>query len=187
MYDAARLHAALNDLPAALLLVAVLFDLASWLWKRESLAWAAIWTLWAGVVSGWAAVVAGNLAEKSIDHGEAIHALMERHELLGYVTMGIFTALLLWKLWRRAGRTPAEEWALRGLGAAGVVTLLMLGNVGGKLVFEHAAGVSNVDMHAELLDRGVLLPKTDSAAASVRDSAGTGGHQHDPGTPPHSH
>jgi uncharacterized membrane protein len=182
--DAARLHAALNDLPAALLLVAVLFDLASWLWKRESLGWAAIWTLWAGVVAGWAAVVAGNLAEESIEHGEAIHELMKRHELLGYVTMGIFTVVLLWRLWRRTGRSAAEEWALRALGVAGVVTLLMLGNVGGKLVFEHAAGVPNVRMYAELLDRGVLLPKTDSLATTPQDS---GGHQHAPGTPPHSH
>ena len=182
--DAARLHAALNDLPAALLFVAVLFDLASWIWKRESLAWAGIWTLWAGVVSGWGAVVAGKLAEESIDHGEAIHELMQRHELLGYVTMGIFTVALVWRLWRRMGRGPAEEWALRALGAAGVVTLLMLGNVGGKLVFEHAAGVTNVRMHAELLDRGVLLPKSDSVATAPPDS---GGHRHAPGTAPHSH
>jgi len=47
-YDAPRWHAVLNDLPAALLLVAVLFDLAAAATKRESLAWAGIWTLWAG-------------------------------------------------------------------------------------------------------------------------------------------
>lgn len=183
MYDAARWHAALNDLPAALLLATVLFDLGAWLWKRESLAWAAIWTLWLGVVGGWAAVIAGNLAEESIDHGEAIHELMERHELLGYVTMGIFTVVLLWKLWRRVGRSAAEEWALRGLSVAGLVALLVLGNVGGQLVFQHAAGVSNERMRDELLDRGVLLPQTDSTAAQAE----TGGHEHAPGTPPHDH
>lgn len=183
MYDAARLHAALNDLPAALLLVAVLFDLAAWLWKRESLAWAGIWTLWAGVVGGWAAVVAGNLAEEAIEHGEAIHDLMERHELLAYVTMGIFTVVLIWKLWRRAGRSAAEEWTLRGLGIAGLVTLLILANVGGRLVFEHAAGVPNDRMHAELLDRGVLLPPLDSTAAAPEGED----HTHAPGTRPHEH
>lgn len=179
MYDAARLHAALNDLPAALLLAAVLFDLAGWLRKRESLGWAAIWTLWLGVVGGWAAVIAGNVAEEDIDHGEAIHELMERHELLGYVTMGIFTVVLAWKLWRRVGRSAAEEWALRGLSVVGLVTLLLLANVGGRLVFEHAAGVPSDKMRDELLDRGVLLPGTDSAAA--------GQHQHAPGTLPHEH
>jgi hypothetical protein len=37
-YDWPRLHAALNDLPAALLLVTVLFDTGAWITKRESLA-----------------------------------------------------------------------------------------------------------------------------------------------------
>jgi hypothetical protein len=42
-----------NDLPAALLLAAVLFDLMGWILKRDSLVWAGIWTLWAGVIGGW--------------------------------------------------------------------------------------------------------------------------------------
>ena len=185
MYDAPRLHAALNDLPAALLLAAVLFDFAALLWKRESLAWAGIWALWAGVVGGWAAVIAGNLAEEVIDHGEAIHELMERHELLGYVTMGIFTVALLWKLWRRVGRGAGEEWALRGLTVVGLVTLVLLGNVGGQLVFDHAAGVSSEKMRDELLDRGVLLPAGDSTRAAADSQAG--GHTHAPGAAPHQH
>ena len=49
-YDAARWHAVLNDFPAALLVVAVVFDFAAATTKRESLMWAAIWTLWAGVI-----------------------------------------------------------------------------------------------------------------------------------------
>ena len=43
-YDWPRLHAALNDLPAALLLVAVLFDLAGALTRRPSLRTAGFWT-----------------------------------------------------------------------------------------------------------------------------------------------
>ncbi|HMA40120.1 MAG TPA: DUF2231 domain-containing protein, partial [Gemmatimonadales bacterium] len=79
-YDLPRLHAAVNDLPAALLLAAVLFDLMGWILKRDSLVWAGIWTLWAGVVGGWAAVILGELAEEKIDHGEAIHEIMTTHE-----------------------------------------------------------------------------------------------------------
>ena len=36
-YTWAKIHAGLNDLPAALLLTAVLFDLAGWALKRETL------------------------------------------------------------------------------------------------------------------------------------------------------
>ncbi len=58
-YDWPRFHAAVNDLPAALLLVTVLFDIGAWVTKRESLKAAALWTLWAGVIGGWVAVLAG--------------------------------------------------------------------------------------------------------------------------------
>jgi uncharacterized membrane protein len=100
-YDAPRWHAVLNDLPAALLLVAVLFDFAAAATKRESLMWAAIWTLWAGVIGGWAAVVAGELASDVIEHGQAAHEIMEKHETMALLTMGVFTVVLAWKMVRR--------------------------------------------------------------------------------------
>lgn len=182
--DAARLHAALNDLPAALLVVAVLFDLAAGITRRESLRAAGLWTLWAGVIGGWAAVIAGELAEEAIDHGSAIHDLMERHERLALITMIVFTAVLGWKLWRRARLGPAEEWGLRIAGVAGVVGLVVVGAIGGRLVFEHAAGVPTERMKAELIDRGAL-----PVGVVVDSAAKPQGHQDPPPpeTPPHEH
>src|SRR5207237_10652366 len=139
-YDWPRFHAAVNDLPTALLLVTVLFDLGAWLTKRDSLKSAALWTLWAGVIGGWVAVLAGLQAEEAIEHGEAIHELMETHETLALTTMGIFTAVLAWKLFRRSKLTGAEEAGLRVLSLAGLVTIVWTAVLGGKLMFEHAAG-----------------------------------------------
>src|SRR5437762_1343522 len=110
-YDAARWHAVLNDLPAALLLVAVLFDFAAATTKRESLMWAAIWTLWAGVIGGGAAAGAGEIASGSIEHGEAIHEIMEKHENVALITMSLFTVVLGWRLIRRL-QMPAQELGL---------------------------------------------------------------------------
>src|SRR3989475_9785727 len=115
-YDWPRFHAAVNDLPAALLLVTVLFDVAAWLTKRDSLKSAALWTLWAGVIGGWVAVLAGLQAEDAIEHGEAIHELMEMHETLALTTMGIFTAVVAWKVFRRSQLTGGGGGRLRGLG-----------------------------------------------------------------------
>ena len=117
-YDWPRLHAALNDLPAALLFVTVLFELAAWITKRESLRAAALWTLWAGVIGGWAAVVAGLQAEEVIDHGEAIHELMEPHETLALYTMGVFTVVLVHKLVRRGNLPRLEERVSRAVSFA---------------------------------------------------------------------
>lgn len=180
-FDPVRLHAALNDLPTALLVAAVLFDLGAWLLKRESLAWAGLWALWAGVVGGWAAVFLGNLAEDAIDHGDAMHEVMERHESLALIVMSVFTAILLWKLWRRTERTGLEEWVLRALSVAGVGGLIVVARLGGDLVFKHAAGIPSDRMIEELKDRGALP----AAGDSLREPSGS--HTHEPGTAPHAH
>jgi len=190
-YDMPRLHAALNDLPAALLVVAVLFELGAWGLKRESLKWAALWTLWAGVIGGWAAVIAGELAEDAIanDHGEGVHELMETHETLALLTMGVFTLVLGWKLWRRFRVSPAEEWVLRILSIAGLVLVIATGVYGGKMMFEHAAGIPMKTLQAEMQDRARGHHHEEGEAEErEHPSAGADTAHHDaPGTPPHSH
>jgi uncharacterized membrane protein len=188
-YDAPRWHAVLNDLPAALLLTAVLFDLAAALTKRESLMWAAIWTLWAGVIGGWAAVGAGELAERTIQHGEAIHEIMEKHETMALLTMALFTVVLGWRLIRRV-QMPAQELALtRMLSVAGIAGLVWTGILGGRLVFEHAAGIPTHALQTEIEDREAGHqhdPGEEHEPASPADTA-KATHTHPPGTRPHSH
>jgi uncharacterized membrane protein len=174
-YDWPRFHAAVNDLPAALLFATVLFDIAAHLTRRASLEAAALWTLWAGVVGGWVAVIAGLRAEEAIEHGTAIHELMETHETLALTTMGIFTVVLAWKLWRRAQLSGAEQLGLRLLSIAGLVGIVWTAVIGGKLMFDHAAGIPAGTMQEELMNRGAA------------DTAKTPGHTHAPGTPPHKH
>jgi uncharacterized membrane protein len=185
-YDAPRWHAVLNDFPAAVLVVAVLFDLAAAALKRESLAWAGIWTLWAGVIGGWAAVVAGELAE-SLDHGESIHELMERHEQMAIMTMALFTIVLIWKLVRRF-QMPSQELALtRALSVVGLVGLVWTGILGGKLVFEHAAGIPTRTLQAEVQDRAAGHVHQEGEEHEAADTVKTAPHVDPPGTPPHSH
>jgi uncharacterized membrane protein len=162
-YDWPQLHAALNDLPAALLLVTVLFDWGAVITKRETLRAAALWTLWAGVIGGWAAVLTGLLAEDAIDHGPAIHALMEDHESHALVTMGFFTVVLVYKLFRRAMLSRPEEYAMRLLSLLGLVGVIWTARIGGEMYFEHAAGVPTA----------VFGPETQNRALSH------GGHPHD--------
>jgi uncharacterized membrane protein len=181
-YDWPRFHAAVNDLPAALLFATVLFDLAAQLTKRASLGAAALWTLWAGVVGGWVAVIAGLRAEEDIEHGTAVHELMETHETLALTTMSIFTVVLGWKLWRRAQLSGAEQLGLRLLSVAGLVGIVWTAVIGGKLVFEHAAGIPAGTMRGELRNRG---GEHQHEAGEADDTAKTPEHTHAPGTPPH--
>jgi len=188
-YDAARWHAVLNDLPAALLLVAVLFDVAAALTKRESLMWAGIWTLWAGVIGGWAAVVAGKLASSTIEHGEAIHEIMEKHEHMALLTMSLFTVVLAWRLIRRF-QMPAQELAFtRMLSIVGLLGLVWTGVLGGRLVFQHAAGIPSHVLQAELQNReeGHEHQSGEEHEGGAAADTVKATHTHPPGTPPHSH
>ena len=190
-YDWPRLHAALNDFPAALLLVTVLFDLGGAITRRESLRAAALWTLWAGVIGGWGAVLAGLKAEDALEHGEAVHELMETHQNVALVTMGVFTLLLAFKLFRRGKLSGPEELAFRVLGVAGAAGILWTGALGGKLMFEHAAGVSNANLQAELENREAghhhEPGEADEHGEVKADSTKPASHTHPPGTPPHKH
>ena len=195
-YDLSRWHAAVNDLPAALLLAAVLFDLAGWAVKRESLVWAGIWTLWAGVIGGWAAVILGELAEEAIEHGEAIHQLMKDHETWAIVSMSVFTVLLVWKLWRRFQLGRAEDRVLKLLSIFGLAVLVRTAMLGGGLVFDHAAGIPTARLEAEIENRaeghhheGEAEEHDHGASGADNDAHDSTPHPHKdpPGTPPHEH
>jgi uncharacterized membrane protein len=210
-YDWPRLHAALNDLPAALLLVAVLFDLASLVTRRASLRTAGFWTLVAGAAGAALAVVSGLQAEEHIAHGEAVHRVMETHEKLGLITLSVFVVLALWRIVRERRMGSTERAVALAASLGGLGALVATAVYGGKLVFDHAAGIPTEVLQAEMHERAeghhhhggegeadehgadeAAAPAmgADSAAAGgpaapVTDSAQPAGHTHAPGTPPH--
>ena len=197
-YDWPRLHAALNDLPVALLLTAVLFDLLALATRRQSFRQVSFWTLILGAVGGAAAVLSGLEAEEHISHGDAVHRVMETHEVLAFVTLGVFGILALWRMVRES-RMGSRE---RGLGVilslAGAGVLVATGVYGGKLVFEHAAGIPTGVLQAELRERtmdhhheAIQAPSAtvgDTAPLNPRRTGDTTvkpPHTHSPGTAPH--
>ncbi len=204
-YDWPRLHAALNDLPAALLLVAVLFDLASAVTRRASLRTAGFWTLVVGAAGAALAVVSGLQAEEHIAHGEAVHRAMETHEELALITLGVFVVLALWRIVRERRMGSTERAVVLAASVGGLMALLATAVYGGKLVFDHAAGIPTEVLQAEMHERAeghhhhggegeadedaAPAPGADSAAvapaAAAIDSAPSAGHTHAPGTAPH--
>jgi uncharacterized membrane protein len=208
-YDWPRLHAALNDLPAALLLVAVLFDLAGAVTRRPSLRTAGFWTMMAGAVGGVLAVLSGLQAEEHIAHGEAVHRVMETHEELALITLGVFAVLALWRIVRERRMGSTERAVVLAASLGGVGVLCATAVYGGKLVFGHAAGIPTEVLQAEMHERAEghhhhggegdadehgtdeEAPATGADSAAVGpastaiDSGQPAGHTHAPGTPPH--
>lgn len=201
-YDWPRLHAALNDLPAALLLVAVLFDLAAAILNRPPLRTVGFWALVTGAVGGVLAVISGLQAEEHIAHGEAVHRVMETHEELALITLGMFAVLALWRIVRDRRMGSTERMAALVASLGGVGLLLATAVYGGKLVFEHAAGIPTEVLQAEIHERSEghhhggaegegegeaeeHEPGAPAGTGASADSTAPAGHTHAPGTPAH--
>jgi uncharacterized membrane protein len=208
-YDAPRLHAVFNDFPPALLVVGVLFELAYLFTRREGLRHAAFWSLVVGAVTTAIAIATGLKAEDAIQHGEAIHDIMEVHERFAWITLGFFGVVAAWRLLRESKMGRSERWAVALIGVVGLGFLVATGREGGELVFDHAAGMSTATMEAEIKNRAAghqhaegedhdAAPAAadsmaehqhaDSAAAppaTTDTAAAAPAHTHAPGTPPH--
>lgn len=207
-YDWPRLHAVLNDLPAALFVAAVFFDVTGAVTKRPPFRQVGFWTLILGTLGGIAAVLSGLQAEDSIAHGSEVHEIMERHELFGLITLGIFGTLAVWRIFREGKMAGTERLVATVLSLAGIVTLFTTGMYGGRMVFEHAAGIPSAVLTAEMASRAAghthhhgdahdadaddhEHPATGIADTAATASAGatldSTAHADPPGTPPHTH
>jgi uncharacterized membrane protein len=190
-YDWPRLHAALNDLPTALLITAVFFDLLAAFTRRVLFRQVAFWTLLVGVLGAGLAVISGLQAEEHIDHGEAVHQLMGTHEDLALITLGVFAVLALWRLLREKRMASVERAVVVAFSVGGAGLVMATGFYGGKLVFEHAAGIPSPVLEAELHERTEGHHHHDEAGTSTpQDSTAQSqppGHVDPPGTPPHTH
>ncbi len=147
-YDWARAHAALNDLPTALFLVSVAFDVLGAILKRDSLKAAGFWTLIAGVVGTGAAVLAGEMASDRVEHSEIAHGIMETHETLAIIVLVLFAVLALWRLVRRSNLGPRETPVYLTAGIIGVLLMMYTAKLGGELMFDHGLGISSARMEA---------------------------------------
>ena len=201
-YDWPRLHAALNDLPAALLATAVFFDLLAALTRRPSLRQAGFVTMIAGTIGAGLAVLSGLQAEDHIAHGEAVHAIMETHETLALFTLGIFAVLVVWRILRERRMSAGERTLTLLASLVGAGVLIATGTYGGRMVFEHAAGIPTKVLEQEIHERkeshhhhgeeaeehAGTGEEHDSVGEEHQHSADTtapAGHTHPPGTPPH--
>jgi uncharacterized membrane protein len=189
-YDWPRLHALLNDFPIALLVTAVFFDLLALATRRVVLRQVSFSLLLVGALAAVVAVISGLQAEDHIEHGEAVHQVMGTHEQFALISLSVFGVLALWRLFRERRMGVLERRVTVIASLAGVGVLFATGLYGGRLVFEHAAGIPSKVLEEELHERSEghhhdgAEPDSGTSPAHV-DPPGSAPHSHPPGTPPH--
>ena len=138
-----QFHPILVHLPIAGAWLGFAFEAWSRLRDREEALWASDATVLLGSLGAIAAVLSGKLIEEAAEELPGIHDVFEAHERLGYVTAAAFLAVLVYRIWcRRRGGDALAGWG-RLLSALALVALTgATGYFGGRLVYEHGAGVS---------------------------------------------
>lgn len=174
----AEMHAALNDLPPALLLAAVVFDLAGYITKRESLRAAGFWALMGAAVGSIFALISGLKAEDAIEHGSAMHRFVERHETLAIGFTVLVLGLAAWRIVRGRSFGRREERGYLAASVLGLLAVVWVAKVGGTIMFDHAGGIQTHILESSLQDRQAGHAHEEGAAAD---------HEHAPGTPEHEH
>lgn len=149
-------HPAIVHFPIALLATGVVLGLiGSWL-KKDLFKSMGSWLIGIGVLAAAAAVITGLMAEESIPPSGHVHEILEKHELFGFITLGIFAVLAVgWLLARAKGKVKLVP-LLHVLGVIGVGMLLTTGYFGGHMVYDHGAGVQRDGVSVMMLDTSAV-------------------------------
>ena len=140
------LHPMLVHFPISLLFASVLFDVVSKALTRDSLHEGALWLLGLGLLGGIVAAIAGGQAEDAAEKAGVAEALIETHETLAYITLGITAILFLSRLLLRNRFSTKALTAYLVVATLGLVAVSATGHTGGNLVYEQCAGV-NMGQH----------------------------------------
>ncbi|NIM49824.1 MAG: DUF2231 domain-containing protein [Gemmatimonadales bacterium] len=189
---AAQWHAALNDFPSILFILALAFDLVGEATKRDSLRATGFWLLVVGAAGTILALVSGLIAEESIEHGGSVHLVMERHETLAISVAILFGVLAAWRIWRKGNLRPKERPTYLTISAVGVLAVLWTAHVGGTIVYGYGGGVPTPVLEGALAERAAGHAhepgeEHDDNTAEADSSAQGDDHTDPPGTPEHEH
>lgn len=148
-----QMHAALNDLPAALFVAGVIFEVLGYVTKRESLTSAGFWALVGAAIGGVLSVWSGLRAEDVIEHGSVMHRSIERHQTLAISFTILAGAMTGWRIFQRGPLTSRAFKQYLVLASLGTVALLWTAKVGGRIVFNHAGGLETRILESSLAER----------------------------------
>lgn len=87
-----------------------------------------------------AAVVTGLIAEDSFPHNEIIHHMMETHETLAWIVLGLSGALTAWSFFQTEHR-PKGAWFFLALLGLANLAVMQGADIGARMVYLQGAAV----------------------------------------------
>ncbi len=142
----ANIHPLVVHFPIAFLSAFFVTDLIGTFSKNDNLRQLATGLLYLGTLAAGVAVFVGLLAEASVEHGENVHLILERHKTIGFSVLAISFVLSAWRL-LSAGRISGVANVIFILCAAILNIFLILGvDLGGLMVYKYGVAVEAVEV-----------------------------------------
>jgi len=164
-----NIHPFVVHFPIALLVVAVLFDLARLWFTKQSWLHNTVITLYTtGTIGLIAAFLSGRQAVETVSvTGNAVPVVTSHEDWALYtlIFFGIFTACRLWTWWKDI----EKGWLLPALIAPALIGTGMLwytGELGAKLVYKHGVAVGEIDRLSQQIE------ELEQSLAGFREEAG---------------
>lgn len=136
-----NIHPMFVHFPIALIFVTVAIDFIGLILKKERFMFAGTITSLFALAGAVGAVVTGLIAEDSTWHPAAVHEMLETHELMGYIVLGLVAVLAIFRLAMHDKLTEKMGWVAFGIGIVTIGFITYGGYLGGEMVYTHGAGV----------------------------------------------
>jgi uncharacterized membrane protein len=147
-----HIHPMIVHFPIALIIASVVLGILSRITKIERFSYSAHYVMIFGVISGYIAIIFGYFAFKKIG---AVYEVVENialiHSVLGVIVIALFTVLLIMKgeiNWLQLGKENIPEIVSC---IVGIVLLLWIAALGGKMVYEYGVAVNKEIIKEEYL------------------------------------
>lgn len=181
-----NIHPLFVHYPIAFFTAFFLLDVIGSLAKKAQWRYVASWLLYLGTIAAVFTVVAGLFAADSVEHGEDVHEIMERHEHIGIAVLSLSLFLSAWRM---------KQWGMHSLGTnmvflclAGFLCLLLsLGaDLGGLMVYQYGVSVQPASISTANSVGAAVQHKQDNPDMN-EDGHNHRGHDHNGHNHSHNH
>jgi uncharacterized membrane protein len=183
-----NIHPLFVHYPIAFFTAFFLFDFFGVVAKKEKWRYVASCLLYVGTIAAAVTVVAGLFAAESVEHGEAVHEIMERHEHIGISVLSLSLFLSAWRLKQWGLHSKAGNTAFLCLAGFLCVLLSLGADLGGLMVYQHGVSVKSISSSEIKPEDASMQPehKLDNPEIN-NDTDNQGGHSHGGHNHSHSH
>lgn len=152
-----NIHPLVLHFPIAFLIAAFCCEVIGYFFNQAYFTKTGKWTLLLGTITLAATALTGWLGHKTVSHSESSYALIEKHQLLGFITLGIFVTLVVLRfiVLPKMAKKKIVMACILIVNMVGLGTMIWGADLGGRLVYEMGVGVQAVDHSRFVEDPGV--------------------------------